>query len=267
MYFTKLLASELGQYGIRVNGVHPGPIWAPAVQGYLQSLADGRGVDLQVVYDEWAAETALKYLVPPEDITGTVVFSLSDRRAPSPARRSTPAPASEAIEVGWIRRACDVLGSRPLRHPGRRPARHGTGVYRRRIRIETVAPGVVVAELEDDYHHFRCTVHHDGRVVTASEGEAVRYPWGTCPGATSLVGQLAGMPLAPNSTAVGGHADVGEQCTHLFDLAGLGAAHVWAGRERREYAIDVPDRLGTSITLPVMARDGSRSSPGRLTAT
>jgi hypothetical protein len=137
------------------------------------------------------------------------------------------------------------------------PARHGTGVYRRRIRIETVAPGVVVAELEDDYHHFRCTVHHDGRVVTACEGEAVRYPWGTCPGATSLVGQLAGMPLAPNSTAVGGHADVGEQCTHLFDLAGLGVAHAWAGRERREYAIDVPDRLGTSITLPVMARDGT----------
>ena len=81
-HFTKLLASELGQYGIRVNGVHPGPIWAPALQGYLQSLADGRGVDLQVVYDEWAAETALKYLVPPEDITGTVVYLASDLSRP-----------------------------------------------------------------------------------------------------------------------------------------------------------------------------------------
>jgi hypothetical protein len=136
------------------------------------------------------------------------------------------------------------------------PARHGSGVYRRRIRIETVAPGVVVAELEDDYHHFRCTVRHDGEAVTACEGEAVRFPWMTCPGATALVGQLVGMPLSPRSTAVGDHADVGEQCTHLFDLAGLAVAHASAGRDRRDYAIDVPDRSGTSITLPVLERDG-----------
>jgi NAD(P)-dependent dehydrogenase (short-subunit alcohol dehydrogenase family) len=81
-HFTKLLASELGQYGIRVNGVNPGPIWAPALQGYLQSIADGRGVALSVVYDEWAAETALKYLVPPEDVTGTVVYLASDLSRP-----------------------------------------------------------------------------------------------------------------------------------------------------------------------------------------
>jgi NAD(P)-dependent dehydrogenase (short-subunit alcohol dehydrogenase family) len=81
-HLTKLLASELGGYGIRVNGVCPGPIWAAALQGYLQHLADERGVDLQVVYDEWASETALKYLVPPEDVTGTVVFLASDLARP-----------------------------------------------------------------------------------------------------------------------------------------------------------------------------------------
>ena len=81
-HLTKLLASELGGYGIRVNGVCPGPIWASALQGYLQHLANERGVDLQVVYDEWASETALKYLVPPEDITGTVVFLASDLARP-----------------------------------------------------------------------------------------------------------------------------------------------------------------------------------------
>jgi NAD(P)-dependent dehydrogenase (short-subunit alcohol dehydrogenase family) len=81
-HFTKLLATELGRYGVRVNGVCPGPIWAPALQGYLQMLADGRGVDRQVVYDEWAAETALEYLVPPEDITGTVVYLASDLSKP-----------------------------------------------------------------------------------------------------------------------------------------------------------------------------------------
>jgi hypothetical protein len=50
---------------------------------------------------------------------------------------------------------------------------------------------------------------------------------------------------------------VGDQCTHLFDLAGLAVAHAHAGRDRRDYAIDVPDRKGTSITRPVLARDGA----------
>jgi hypothetical protein len=134
--------------------------------------------------------------------------------------------------------------------------RHGSGVYRRRIRIETVAPGVVLAEMEDDYHHFRCTLRHDGHTVTACDGEAVRFPWATCPGATVLLGQLAGMPLSPRSTAVGGHADVGDQCTHLFDLAGLAVAHAHSGRELRTYAIDVPDRKGTT-TWPVLRREGA----------
>jgi hypothetical protein len=136
------------------------------------------------------------------------------------------------------------------------PARRGTGVYRRRIRLETVAPGVVAAELEDDYHHFACTLEHDATQVTACRGEAIRYPWGTCPGATGLVAQLVGMPLAPSSIAVGGHAEVAEQCTHLFDLAGLAVAHAWSGRERRLYAMDVPERSGT-ITRPRLTRDGA----------
>ena len=134
--------------------------------------------------------------------------------------------------------------------------RHGSGVYRRRIRIQTVEPGVVLSEMEDDYHHFRCTLRHDGRVVTACDGEAVRYPWATCPGATALLAQLAGMPLSSRSTAVGEHADVGDQCTHLFDLAGLAVAHAHSGRDQRDYAIDVPDRKGTT-TWSSLRRDGA----------
>ena len=82
-HFAELHACEPRPVrGARKQRSHPGPIWAPALQGYLQSLADGRGVDTQVVYDEWAAETALKYLVPPEDITGTVVYLASDLSPP-----------------------------------------------------------------------------------------------------------------------------------------------------------------------------------------
>ena len=41
-------------------------------------------------------------------------------------------------------------------HPVADLAPAGTSICRRRIKIETVTPGVVVHELEDDYHHFRC---------------------------------------------------------------------------------------------------------------
>src|SRR5687767_12963601 len=81
-HLVKLLATELGQYGIRVNGVCPGPIFADALQGYLGMLAQARDVDVQVVYDEWAAQTALRYLVPPDEVAGSIVYLASDLARP-----------------------------------------------------------------------------------------------------------------------------------------------------------------------------------------
>ena len=81
-HLVKLLAAELGQYGIRVNGICPGPILAEALEGYLGMLAQARGVDVQVVYDEWAAETALRYLVPPSEVAGSVVYLASELARP-----------------------------------------------------------------------------------------------------------------------------------------------------------------------------------------
>jgi NAD(P)-dependent dehydrogenase (short-subunit alcohol dehydrogenase family) len=81
-HLVKLLATELGQYGIRVNGICPGPILADALQAYLGMLAQERGVDAHVVYDEWASQTALRYLVPPDEVAGSVVFLASDLARP-----------------------------------------------------------------------------------------------------------------------------------------------------------------------------------------
>ena len=79
---TKLLAAELGQYGIRVNAVFPGPIFGDALRGYLEQLAASEGRPVEDVHREWAARNALNYLVPPEDIAGPVVFLASDLSLP-----------------------------------------------------------------------------------------------------------------------------------------------------------------------------------------
>jgi NAD(P)-dependent dehydrogenase (short-subunit alcohol dehydrogenase family) len=79
---TKLLAAELGQYGIRVNAVFPGPIFGPALRQYLARSADAEGRPFDDVHREWAAKNALHYLVPPEEIAGSVVFLASDLSLP-----------------------------------------------------------------------------------------------------------------------------------------------------------------------------------------
>ena len=133
---------------------------------------------------------------------------------------------------------------------------YGEGVYRRRIRL-TASPGAVKAELEDDFHHFAATLHHDGKHATRVVGEAIRYPWTTCPGATLRLEALAGLPLSTRLTDPLTAHNSREHCTHLFDLACLALAHAAAGRERRQYDIESPDRTAEGRTTLRLLRDGS----------
>jgi len=74
---ARSLATELGPQGIRVNSVAPGWIWADTLKWYFGYLAEQRGVDRQVVYDETAATTDLRALPEPDQIADAVVFLAS----------------------------------------------------------------------------------------------------------------------------------------------------------------------------------------------
>jgi NAD(P)-dependent dehydrogenase (short-subunit alcohol dehydrogenase family) len=75
---TQGLAREIGPHGIRVNSVVPGYIWGASLEGYFAHQAKQRGVDPKVVYDEVAAQTALRHLPTSEEIADAVVFFASD---------------------------------------------------------------------------------------------------------------------------------------------------------------------------------------------
>ena len=79
---TKVLARELGEHRIRVNGIFPGYIWGDSVEWYLDYLGKKRGLTGEDVYQELAGETALGYLPHSSEIAGSVLFFASDLSKP-----------------------------------------------------------------------------------------------------------------------------------------------------------------------------------------
>lgn len=116
------------------------------------------------------------------------------------------------------------------------------GTYRRLIDLNTWDGQTVVGWLEDDYHHFGMTLIHDGAVVTDLRVALLRYPWSACPGAGEPLRALVGKPLFGRCADIGKLLDMREQCTHLFDLAGLMVAHAFRRGDHRRYHATL-DRL------------------------
>jgi len=79
---TQALARELGQYGIRVNGVHPGYIWGSSVEWYLNHLAEQNDTSFDEEYAKIADQTCLGYITPSSEIAGAVVFFASPLSRP-----------------------------------------------------------------------------------------------------------------------------------------------------------------------------------------
>jgi hypothetical protein len=93
--------------------------------------------------------------------------------------------------------------------------------FRRRF-VVTPGDGWVRADLEDDYHCMTVILHHENGIVTKVEPRMHRAPWTTCPGAEAqLQDAFTNLPLA-DFVPRGGKTLC---CTHLHDLAVIGAAH------------------------------------------
>jgi hypothetical protein len=151
-----------------------------------------------------------------------------------------------------------MTASKPDKLPQR--SSYGSGVYRRRITLGAEGDRVV-GELEDDFHHFRATLVHDGERITRARGEALRMPWTTCAGAMAPLAALEGVQLSHSLLAVPKHTNPRMQCTHTFDAATLAVAHAArlcqdsSSPRHRRYAVDVPDRIG-GRTRAELLRDG-----------
>jgi hypothetical protein len=111
--------------------------------------------------------------------------------------------------------------------------------FRRRFRI-TPSANSVRAEVEDDYHCMSVTVHHRDGIATEIEPAMIRAPWSTCPGAIDkLKRTFTGVAL----DAFGERGEKRANCTHLHDLATLGAAHA-SDKQPLIYDVLVSDPVG-----------------------
>ena len=76
--FTKTLSIELGDHGIRVNAILPGPVDGPRIQKVFEGRAQVSGRRLEEVTQESMANQSIKALVDPRDIAALAFFLASD---------------------------------------------------------------------------------------------------------------------------------------------------------------------------------------------
>jgi len=135
---------------------------------------------------------------------------------------------------------------------------YGEGLYRRRIRVVNLSPTHAAGELEDDFHHFRVDVRHDGSTILEARGRFMRGPWTVCANAPEPLRAIESRPLTRSSTGIGAYTAARANCTHLFDLTGLVVAHATRADAERVYDVEITDPVGPAqSSRATMWRDGT----------
>ncbi|WP_206452911.1 SDR family oxidoreductase [Aurantimonas marina] len=75
--FTKSLAIELGEFGIRVNAILPGSVDGPRIQSVFANKAAALGKSYEEVEAAALAVTSLRKLIPPQHLAAMAVFLAS----------------------------------------------------------------------------------------------------------------------------------------------------------------------------------------------
>jgi NAD(P)-dependent dehydrogenase (short-subunit alcohol dehydrogenase family) len=79
---VRSVATELGPFGIRANGIHLGAVDGDNIRGWLEDQARKRGISMDQCLKEFNALFPLRYVPPPDEYAGTVVFLASDLSRP-----------------------------------------------------------------------------------------------------------------------------------------------------------------------------------------
>jgi hypothetical protein len=130
-----------------------------------------------------------------------------------------------------------------------------TPALNRVIRIAG-SPGMVRATLEDDFHHFRVILRHDGERVTDVAADSPRAPFSLCPAAGLRLCEIVGTSLTDDMTAIFRVANARDQCTHQFDLAALALAAAARSTVTRRYRAIVHDPRAGHDRHALLRRDG-----------
>lgn len=115
--------------------------------------------------------------------------------------------------------------------------------YRRAIIVNRAEPGHVLAEMEDDFHHFRVALMHRGGIVESIAAQAVRHPRSLCPAAAAPLQELVGGAVATSLPEAMRRLPIREHCTHMYDLACLAVVYAASAVAARRWDIDVTDSL------------------------
>ncbi len=114
--------------------------------------------------------------------------------------------------------------------------------YRRLIDIRASQTGTATAWMEDDFHHFGVRISYHDAIITDVAAQVVRAPWSTCPGAAARLDRLVGQTLFSRDTQIGIVLAMRQNCTHLFDLAGLAIAAAARGTLLQMFEATVTER-------------------------